>query len=84
MSHLSPLGHHGVPLALHLVGACVQQDGVLIDQGRAPLGLHTRSGLELPSQQGGDIGAGGDVSEISALCGLNEESMGCGLFIQTG
>ena len=29
---LSPLGHHGIALALHLVGARIQQDWVLPDE----------------------------------------------------
>ena len=38
------LDHHGVPLALHLVGAGVQQDWEAPDQLSAPLGLQGRSG----------------------------------------
>ena len=33
------LGHHGVALELHLVGARIQQDGVLVDQVRPRLRL---------------------------------------------
>jgi hypothetical protein len=38
-THLCPLAHHGVTLALHLIGASVQQDWVLPDQLRTFLGL---------------------------------------------
>ena len=35
--HLCPLSHHGVPHALHLIRARIQQDGVLVDQLRSLL-----------------------------------------------
>ena len=42
--HLGPLAHHRISLALHLVGAGVQQDGVAPDQLRAALGLQRQAG----------------------------------------